>query len=273
MIQLPTTNEVIDLIHRNNSITTTHPLNNNEYIILKNGKKSALAQHKNGVLHKIDTLSFNKVTPKDASQTAFFHSLEYPNTILTIGIGRAGSGKTLLTLAWAMHHIYVGTYDRIIFTKPNTVVGSTFGFGAVPGDLDEKFEPFLMSYADTFRTLLGDTAYLHQMIKKKKIEYRPVQYLRGANLENAILVVDEVQNLSWHELKTILTRLSGNGKAIVIGDLKQIDTKQKEEETGVYKLIHSQAFKNSTIGSSIFFTKQYRTAINDLIEEVESELI
>lgn len=217
-------------------------------------------------------LTFNRITPRDAAQKAFLDSLARKDRLLTLGQGRAGSGKTLLTLAWAFDALKDGDYDRIIFTKPNTVVGNTFGFGAVPGDLDDKFSPFLASYEDTFVDIGLDRHYMSTMISNKHVEFRPVQYLRGANLTNSILVIDEVQNLSWHELKTILTRAAAGSKVVAIGDPSQNDVKRKTQETGFHTLVTSSAFAEATYASWVTFEKQYRTDLCELVENIDREL-
>lgn len=217
-------------------------------------------------------LTFNRISPRDAAQKAFLDSLARRDRLLTLGQGRAGSGKTLLTLAWAFDALQAGDYQRIIFTKPNTVVGNTFGFGAVPGDLNDKFSPFLASYEDTFVDIGLEKNYISTMIDKNRIEFRPVQYLRGANLTNSILVIDEVQNLSWHELKTILTRAATGSKVVAIGDPSQNDVKRKTQDTGFHTLVTSSAFANADYTSWVTFEKQYRTDLCELVENIDMEL-
>jgi PhoH-like ATPase len=248
----------------------------NSYYVLKSDAGSAHARVTTGntlTLSKSDKrLTFNKVAPRDAAQKAFFDSLADDNNLLTVGQGRPGSGKTHLTMAWAFDKLFATDNMRLVLTKPNTVVGNTFGFGAVPGDLGEKFKPFLMSYEDTFKDLGLDMRYIEKLIEHGRLDFRPVQYLRGANLRDTILVIDEMQNLSWHELKTILTRAADKSKVIAIGDPSQIDVKMTREETGFHKLVSSKAFAESPVTSWITFEKQYRTALCELVENVDSEL-
>lgn len=248
----------------------------NTYFVLKSPNGSAhvrVTSDDTVTLSKSDKqLTFNRVTPRDGAQKAFFDSLANPKNLLTVGQGRPGSGKTHLTMAWAFDHLFTNENSRLVLTKPNTVVGSTFGFGAVPGDLGEKFQPFLMSYEDTFHDLGLTNMYLEKLVEKGRLEFRPVQYLRGANLRDTILIIDEMQNLTWHELKTILTRAADKSKVVAIGDPSQIDVKMSREETGFHKLVTSSAFAESPVTSWITFEKQYRTALCELVENVDAEL-
>jgi predicted ribonuclease YlaK len=270
--------ETLDDLYRDGEAYVLKPkhLHINSYCILRSAQATAhcrfITSSRVKLSAKDKALTFNKISPRDAAQKAFLDSLADPKMLLTVGQGRAGSGKTLLTMAWAFDAVFRNQYSRLVLTKPNTVVGSTFGFGPVPGDLKEKFDPFLASYEDTFKDLGITKIYLEQMADKGTLEFRPIQYLRGTNLKNSIIVIDECQNTSWHELKTILSRAAEGSKVIAIGDPSQIDTKTKAENTGYGVLTQSHAFDIASYCSWITFEKQYRTALCELVEDIDEEL-
>jgi PhoH-like ATPase len=270
--------DIIESLYEQKTIDFIRPIDSqiNSYYVLKSRAGTAVARvTANDTLTLCQSdknLTFNRVTPRDSAQKAFLDSLADPDILLSIGQGRPGSGKTHLTLAWAFHKLQSDASLRLILTKPNTVVGNTFGFGAVPGDLSEKFKPFLASYEDTLKDLGIKSDYLDKMIERERVEFRPVQYLRGANLRDTILIIDEMQNFTWHELSTILTRVADKSKVVAIGDPSQIDIRLSRNETGFHKLVTSNAFTDSPYTSWVTFEKQYRTALCELVENVNQEL-
>lgn len=270
--------DIIASLYEQKTIDFIRPIDSqlNSYYVLKSRTSNAIARvtaDDTLTLCQSDkNLTFNRVVPRDAAQKAFLDSLAAPDVLLAIGQGRPGSGKTHLTLAWAFHRLQADTNTRLILTKPNTVVGNSFGFGAVPGDLSEKFQPFIASYEDTLKDLGIKSSYLEHLIANERVEFRPVQYLRGANLKDTILIIDEMQNFTWHELSTILTRVADKSKVVAIGDPSQIDIRLSRNETGFHKLVTSNAFTDSPYTSWVTFEKQYRTALCELVEDVNQEL-
>jgi len=110
------------------------------------------------------------------------------------------------------------------------------------------------------------------MVKRKDLQYLPVELSRGATYDNCTFVLDEAQNFSWLELLTIISRIGENSKMIVLGDLQQIDTDDYYDETGLWKLVNSKAFKESSLTSYVQLETQYRSKITKLITEVDNEL-
>lgn len=287
MIQLPeigVTNYLIDSLYQLGSITLPHhcelPSSINQYVILfdeSNQKHSTLARYI-GNSQCVPTVSrrspdLNGIKPKDAKQASFIDSLLAPEIILSVAIGSAGTGKTTLALAYAAE-CYKQSQKPIFLCKPTTKVGNSDAFGTVPGDVQEKYDPYLASYKIVLKKIFGEagSAYFESMQKNGHLQYVPIELARGCTYDNCTFILDEAQNLTWHELNTIVSRMGENTEMIVLGDMRQIDSDLAVTETGLHKLVTSAAFKKSKITSAIELKAQYRSAITQLVAEVDEEL-
>lgn len=163
-----------------------------------------------------------KVAPKSKEQRLALHLLTHPDVSLVTLTGLAGSGKTYLSLAAALSGLYSKRYERIVVTRSIEPVGRDIGF--LPGDIKEKMAPWMNPFIDNFRQLLRDTTMFDMMLQKGQIEISPVTFIRGRSISDSFLIVDEAQNLTVHELKTIITRVGKGSKVVLMGDVDQIDT-------------------------------------------------
>ncbi len=184
-------------------------------------KKSLLAIHKNGVLYPISYKSTG-ITPRSKEQKFAMHMLTDKDIPLVSLSGLAGSGKTFLTLAAAMQGFNEKTYKRIVITRSIEPVGRDIGF--LPGDLNDKMAPWLSPIIDNFRQAYGDSTYFDAMRQKGDIDIAPLAFIRGRTFSDAFIIVDEAQNTTIHELKTIITRTGKGSKIVLLGDTDQIDT-------------------------------------------------
>ncbi|MDX1373023.1 MAG: PhoH family protein, partial [Nitrososphaeraceae archaeon] len=159
-------------------------------------------------------------------------------------------------------------FDRIILTKSMDSVGGN-RLGAVPGDIGEKFNPYLINFKTTFEQMYPDGGLLIDSLERAgKIMYLPIQLMRGASFVNTLVIVDEAQNLGHHETKTIGTRLGEGSSLIILGDLTQIDRKNlRKEKTGLYHLMHSDIIKKSGMAAGIELIKNVRSPLSNLIDE------
>ena len=249
----------------------------NEYLVLvdeQDDNKVAHVRYLGNSTCKLTPtgISFQKVRGKDMGQHELFDSLN-DDSIKIVGVtGPAGAGKTFLSIAWAVEQLMKTKETRIIFTKPTVTVGGAAFFGAVPGDVEDKFGIFLESYQNSIDKVLGDSDKTKTMIQtwidKEVISFKPIQFSRGCNWDNAILIADECQNMTWHEIKTILSRLGENSKAVLLGDLKQKDVKT----TGFDSFLASKGFSESPITSHVKLTKDYRGPISKLVGVIGEEL-
>lgn len=142
---------------------------------------------------------------------------------ITLGIGPAGTGKTYLSVALAVNAYRSKKAEKIILTRPAVEAGESLGF--LPGDLQEKVNPYLRPLYDALQEMLGLEQY--QKLKEKgTIEIAPLAYMRGRTLSNAFIILDEAQNTTREQIKMFLTRLGENSKMVINGDLTQIDLPQ-----------------------------------------------
>lgn len=139
---------------------------------------------------------------------------------ITFGIGPAGTGKTYLAVAIAVNAYKEKQVEKIILTRPAVEAGEKLGF--LPGDLQEKVNPYLRPLYDALQEMLGMESF-SKMMERGTIEIAPLAYMRGRTLSNAFVILDEAQNTTKEQIKMFLTRLGENGKMIITGDLTQID--------------------------------------------------
>ena len=139
---------------------------------------------------------------------------------ITFGVGPAGTGKTYLAVAVAVNAFKAKQVDKIILTRPAVEAGEKLGF--LPGDLQEKVNPYLRPLYDALQEMLGAETFA-KMMERGTIKIAPLAYMRGRTLNNAYVILDEAQNTTREQIKMFLTRLGEGGKMIVTGDLTQID--------------------------------------------------
>ena len=139
---------------------------------------------------------------------------------LVFSIGAAGSGKTFLAIGAALHFYDIGLVKKIVLVRPAVEAGESLGF--LPGDLSQKIDPYLRPMYDALNTIM-DTNLLNKMIDQNIIEVAPLAYMRGRTLNNSFIVLDEAQNSTKEQMKMFLTRLGKNSKAVITGDVTQID--------------------------------------------------
>jgi len=172
------------------------------------------------------------IKPKTSGQMKYYRSV-MKNDIVFV-IGPAGTGKTYLAVAFALAHLKSKVIKKIILARPAVEAGESLGF--LPGDLREKVEPYLRPLYDALFDMLAQEK-LKNYIEKQVIEIIPLAYMRGRNLDNSFLILDEAQNASAMQMKMFLTRLGVNSMAIVNGDITQIDLYNKND-SGLVQIQH-----------------------------------
>ena len=203
-----------------------------EYIIEQNEKfpEEDLSKPYN---HAIVYSSTGKVIrPKTIGQKRYVDAIG--NNNLTFGIGPAGTGKTYLAVAMAVKAFKAKEVARIILTRPAVEAGESLGF--LPGDMQMKVDPYLRPLYDAIFDMLGADSF-HDLVEKNIIEVAPLAYMRGRTLDNAYIILDEAQNTTNEQMKMFLTRLGHGSKAIVNGDITQIDLK-KGQKSGLVEVIN-----------------------------------
>ena len=158
------------------------------------------------------------VKPKTLGQKKYIESIR-KNTV-TLGVGPAGTGKTYLAVAMAVTAFRAKEVNRIILTRPAVEAGEKLGF--LPGDLQQKVDPYLRPLYDALFDMLGAESFQKQL-ERGNIEVAPLAYMRGRTLDDSFIILDEAQNTSVEQMKMFLTRLGFNSKMVVTGDITQID--------------------------------------------------
>ena len=164
------------------------------------------------------TINGRPVKPKTLGQKKYIDLIR-DNTIV-FGIGPAGTGKTYLAMAMAITAFKNNEVNRIILTRPAIEAGEKLGF--LPGDLQQKVDPYLRPLYDALYEIMGAEKFMQNM-EKGLIEVAPLAYMRGRTLDNAFIVLDEAQNTTPEQMKMFLTRIGYGSKAVITGDLTQID--------------------------------------------------
>ena len=170
------------------------------------------------------------ISPKTKGQETYVR--EVGKNDIVFSIGPAGTGKTFLGVAFAVFALENHEVDRIILSRPAVEAGENLGF--LPGDLKEKVDPYLSPLYDALGAMLPQNK-LKPLLERKTIEVIPLAYMRGRTLDNAFLILDEAQNSTVMQMKMFLTRLGINSRAIVTGDITQIDL-QKRSESGLVQV-------------------------------------
>lgn len=249
------------------------PSQSNSYYILKNNKKSALVYNspKTGLLHRVEKTVASGITPLNAEQVFALHAILNPDLKLVTLQGVAGTGKTLLALAGALEQKM--DFKQIYLARP-IVPLSNKDIGYLPGDIKSKINPFMEPLWDNFKFIKSQFSEkgreykaLTQMIDQEKLEITPLAYIRGRSLSNIFFIIDEAQNLTPHEVKTIITRAGENTKIVFTGDIFQIDTPYLDTESnGLSYLIDK--VKGNKLCAHVTLEKGERSELANLANEL-----
>ena len=237
-------------------------------------KKSALACFKGpheplkNIIHK--SIPDWKIESRNKEQAFAIDMLMNPEIKIVSLVGRAGSGKTLMAIAAGLQQT-IGLrseqnhYSRLIVSRPVQPLGKDIGF--LPGTMEEKMLPWLMPIQDNLKFLMGDRTSLEMYMDKGKIELEALTYIRGRSIANAFIIIDEAQNLTKHEVKTIITRIGEGTKIVLTGDVEQIDNVYvNETSNGLTNAV--EKFKNSELAGHVTFTKGERSKIATLASKI-----
>lgn len=202
------------------------------------------------------------IKPRNKEQHFLIDALMDPSIEVITAIGKAGSGKTICAIAAGLEQTIdemQQKYSRIIVSRPVQPLGKDIGF--LPGTMEEKMSPWLMPIQDNLQTLMGnDKVTLDIYMQKGTIEIEALTYIRGRSIANAFIIIDEAQNLTTHELKTIITRVGEGTKIVLTGDVEQIDNVYIDATTN--GLTHAvEKFKDFELASHITLHKGERSRV------------
>lgn len=241
----------------------------NKYYILRNQSRSVLAhldQNKE-LLRKVDKTTVYGITPRNAEQSFAVDALINPRIQLVSMTGKAGTGKTLLALAGGLH--VKKSYRQIFIARP-IVPLSNKDIGYLPGDVESKLAPYMQPLWDNLKVIQDqfpesdkNHQAIDQMIKEEKLVIEPLSYIRGRSLQRIFFIVDEAQNLTPHEVKTIITRAGEGAKVVFTGDIYQIDHPYLDgQSNGLSYLI--DRFKGQRLYAHINLEKGERSELAEL---------
>lgn len=245
----------------------------NQYFVLKNGKSSVLAFY-NPETEKIERVEKNLaygIKPRNSEQVFALHALENPNVKLVTIQGVAGTGKTLLALAGALNQ--KRDYRQIFLARP-IVPLSNKDIGYLPGDVKSKLNPYMEPLWDNLKMIQSqweegsrENKKIQDMVDQEKLLVQPLAYIRGRSLSNIFFIVDEAQNLTPHEVKTIITRAGEGTKIIFTGDIYQIDTPYLDAQSnGLSYMIDK--LKGQKLYAHITLEKGERSELANLANEL-----
>lgn len=264
---------LIDAVYSNKYISLKtldikEVLNENQCVVLKSNiseSKSALCIKKFNSLQLVkgkgEIYNTLGIEPKNKEQTFALNLLLDEKISLATLTGIPGSGKTYLTLMTALKYIEQEKVKRIIFTRPIQTVGKDIGF--LPGTLNEKMAPWLAPIVDNFRNQFGDLTYFDMMMEKGIIDIAPLSYIRGRSFNDSIIIVDEAQNATVHELKTVITRTGKNSKIILLGDIEQVDLAYVNKYSNGLTIV-IEKLKEESLTGHVSFTKGYRSELANI---------
>ena len=208
------------------------------------------------------------IDARNKEQSFALELLMDPDVEVVSLIGQAGSGKTLLAVAAGLEQVLGddNEYKKLIVSRPIQPLGKDIGF--LPGTLEEKMDPWLMPIKDNLEFLLGnDRDTVKMYFEKGIIEIEAITYIRGRSITNAFIIIDEAQNLTRHELKTILTRVGEGTKIILTGDIEQIDNIYIDETSnGLTYAV--EKFKEYDISGHITLQKGERSKVATLAAKI-----
>jgi PhoH-like ATPase len=269
--------EIIDNLCSVHGVSSVEGLDkdfiSNQYVVLRNGSLSVLARYDKGYgkLIRIQKANAFGITAKNLEQLFALHALLDDNIPLVSITGKAGTGKTLLALAAALE--VRRNYRQILVTRP-IVALSNKDIGTLPGTIDDKIGPYMTPLFDNLGVIRGQFDEKHQMaqiitriIDEKKLEIEPLAYIRGRSLVKMYMIIDESQNLTPHEVKTVITRAGEGTKMIFTGDVDQIDHPYLDKHTNGLSYMIAK-MKNQPLHAHITLRRGERSALSDLASDL-----
>jgi len=245
----------------------------NKYFILRNGSNSALAYFnpEEGSLERVMKVRAYGISPRNAEQTFALHALLDGDIQLVTLTGKAGTGKTLLALAAALSQRK--DYRQIYLARPVVPLGNR-DLGYLPGDVQSKLDPYMQPLYDNlgviqnrFPQQSAEHIRISEMLETEKLFIAPLAYIRGRSLDRIFFIVDEAQNLTPHEVKTIITRAGEGTKIVFTGDIYQIDTPYLDSKSnGLTYLVDKM--KGQELYAHINLLKGERSTLAELASNI-----
>jgi PhoH-like ATPase len=254
------------------SLGQEHVLMPNEFVVLNCSESggSGLGMNSGSTIVPLKLepgSSMSNFRAKNKEQKFAVEALLKEDIELVTLTGLAGSGKTYLALMAGLDGLQEGRYTRIVISRSIQPVGRDLGY--LPGDVDEKMAPWLAPIMDNFRAMMGDKdfTYFNIMMDKGELEVAPLSFIRGRTFNDAYVIVDEAQNATIHELKTIITRVGKNSKIVLLGDTDQIDTPYIDRLSNGLSIVIDK-FKDRKEHAHVQLAKGQRSNIASIASEI-----
>lgn len=266
-----------ELAYLYQGIYNNNDLLENEYLIIRNRLDESISsfyKKKNGTLEKVNRAAIKINDPKDGrikkvynprnpEQVCAFDLLHDDSVPVKLITGRWGTGKTLLLVTAALEALREKRFEKIVWIRNNVDVKDTKDLGALPGEIIDKLLPFLGPFIDH----VGDKQKVEKMIKEGQLEIEPLQSLRGRNIENAIIICSESENLTKEHLQLILARAAEGSAVWLDGDTRQRDKAAFEKSKGLETMIKKLA--GEPLFGYVHLTKTERSATAALADKLD----
>ena len=248
-------------------------LKGHQFFIMKNNGSSALAHFNpvNRLLNRVIKQTTYGIDPRNAEQTFALEALSNPDIQLVSLTGKAGTGKTLLALAAALAQHK--RYKQIFLARPIVPLANR-DLGFLPGDVKEKMDPYMQPLYDNLTVIKHKFSHqspefirINDMVKEEKLVITPLAYIRGRSLSSIFFIVDEAQNLTPHEIKTIITRAGEGTKMVFTGDIEQIDSPYLDTASNGLSYL-SDKMKNQDIFAHVNLVKGERSFLAELASKL-----
>ena len=248
-------------------------LKGHQFFIMKNNGSSALAHYNpvSKLLNRVIKQTTYGIDPRNAEQTFALEALANPEIQLVSLTGKAGTGKTLLALAAALAQHK--RYKQIFLARPIVPLANR-DLGFLPGDVKEKMDPYMQPLYDNLTVIKHKFSHqspefirINEMVKEEKLVITPLAYIRGRSLSSIFFIVDEAQNLTPHEIKTIITRAGEGTKMVFTGDIEQIDSPYLDTASNGLSYL-SDKMKNQDIFAHVNLVKGERSFLAELASKL-----
>lgn len=248
-------------------------LKGHQFFIMKNNGSSALAHYNpvNKILNRVIKQTTYGIDPRNAEQTFAIEALSNPEIQLVSLTGKAGTGKTLLALAAALQQHK--RYKQIFLARPIVPLANR-DLGFLPGDVKEKMDPYMQPLYDNLTVIKHKFSHqspeflrINDMMKEDKLVITPLAYIRGRSLSSIFFIVDEAQNLTPHEIKTIITRAGEGTKMVFTGDIEQIDSPYLDTASNGLSYL-SDKMKDQDIFAHVNLVKGERSFLAELASKL-----
>ncbi len=247
--------ELLELVRKNQAVTTQEVY----YIIklVKDGQQEIMSDIINDVV--FFSAKGKAIKPKTLGQKQYLQAIR--NHDIVFGIGPAGTGKTYLAVVMAVQALKNRKVSKIILTRPAVEAGEKLGF--LPGDLQEKVDPYLRPLYDSLFDVLGQET-TQKYLERGVIEIAPLAYMRGRTLEDSFIILDEAQNTTTEQMKMFLTRIGVDSKAVITGDVTQVDL-PRGQFSG---LIEVQQVLKNIVGIAFYYLSEQDVVRHPLVRKI-----